>query len=104
MGQSAAGAPAMAVHDDPKDRAPSFNNVRVAVVKGSNHDDVPHTELQNKITSYCLADDELLVEIFLRPIHPADLASITLSYPGFIPTEFPAVPGLEGILWKPKVV
>lgn len=43
-----------------------------------------------------LAADELLVELYLRPIHPADLAAVSLSYPGFQPLSFPAVPGLEG--------
>lgn len=46
-----------------------------------------------------LGADELFVELYLRPIHPADLAAVSLSYPGFQPSKFPAVPGLEG---KPR--
>ena len=39
---------------------------------------------------------EVLVHIRARPVNPADIFSLMGVYPGFVPKEFPAVPGLEG--------
>ena len=39
---------------------------------------------------------EVLVHVRARPVNPADIFSLLGVYPGFIPKEFPAVPGLEG--------
>eukprot|EP00884_Botryococcus_braunii_P016659 jgi/Botrbrau1/3677/Bobra.0008s0008.1 len=78
---------------------PCFNNFRVRVIKncGNENETKPRIETKTSVMSYNLADDEVLVEIFLRPIHPADLASLALSYPGYKPAEDFSVPGLEGV-------
>eukprot|EP00842_Homolaphlyctis_polyrhiza_P003690 jgi/Hompol1/4321/HPOL_001575-RA len=39
---------------------------------------------------------EVLVNIKLRPVNPADFLSVLGVYPGFAPKSFPATPGLEG--------
>ena len=39
---------------------------------------------------------EVLVHVRARPVNPADIFSLLGVYPGFVPKEFPAVPGLEG--------
>ncbi len=39
----------------------------------------------------------LLLQIYLRPVNPADIFSIMGVYPGFQPKSLPAVPGLEGV-------
>lgn len=75
---------------------PPFKNFRVGVVRSSKDDQKTGIETETSLMCYTLADDEVLVEIFLRPIHPADLASLSLSYPGYKPSEDISVPGLEG--------
>lgn len=40
---------------------------------------------------------EVLVNIILRPVNPADIFSLQGVYPGFQPKAYPAVPGLEGV-------
>ncbi len=39
---------------------------------------------------------EALVRINCRPVNPSDVFAVTGVYPGFVPKDFPAVPGLEG--------
>lgn len=73
-------------------------NFRVAVNTASTPLQSPIIETQRFFETFELQDDEVLAEIYLRPIHPADVASLTLLYPGFQPSKYPAVPGLEGNL------
>ncbi|CAL8467965.1 g7503 [Coccomyxa elongata] len=40
---------------------------------------------------------EVLVQITLRPVNPSDCYMVNLTYPGFRPKTFPAVPGGEGV-------
>ncbi|GAQ80143.1 Zn2+-binding dehydrogenase [Klebsormidium nitens] len=42
-------------------------------------------------------DGEVLIRMLARPIDPADVLSLKGIYPGFRPSELPAVPGLEGM-------
>ncbi|KAL7746790.1 hypothetical protein RI367_007836 [Sorochytrium milnesiophthora] len=43
------------------------------------------------------ADDEILVKMKLRAVNPSDMLSAHGFYPGFRPSKFPAVVGLEGM-------
>lgn len=40
---------------------------------------------------------EVLVKMILRPINPADVFCLMGVYPGFTPTQLPAVAGMEGV-------
>eukprot|EP01112_Ceratiomyxa_fruticulosa_P009260 TRINITY_DN2413_c0_g1_i1.p1 TRINITY_DN2413_c0_g1~~TRINITY_DN2413_c0_g1_i1.p1 ORF type:complete len:347 (+),score=86.56 TRINITY_DN2413_c0_g1_i1:127-1167(+) len=42
-------------------------------------------------------ENEVLVNITLRPVDPADVFSLMGFYPGFQPKTLPATPGLEGM-------
>lgn len=79
-----------------------LENFRIAVKTSSEPLQAPSVETQRLFENFELEDDEVLVEIYLRPIHPADVASLTLLYPGFQPSTYPAVPGLEGDIFLIK--
>ncbi|KAK9845268.1 hypothetical protein WJX81_001668 [Elliptochloris bilobata] len=42
-------------------------------------------------------EDEVLVKVLLRPIHPVDIKTLSLTYPGFDSRYLPAVVGSEGV-------
>eukprot|EP00884_Botryococcus_braunii_P004728 jgi/Botrbrau1/14256/Bobra.113_2s0004.2 len=75
---------------------PSVNH-RVIVEESNKMDKQLSVSIQIESFLENVSADELLVKIYLRPVHPADLASLSLSYPGFQPLTYPAVPGLEGV-------
>lgn len=73
-----------------------MSNLRVCVEEDNKLARYPTVTLRKFDVPETVANDELLVRIFLRPINPADIACVGLSYPGFQPLQYPATPGIEG--------